>query len=111
MVYVNQLLVDFWIFGDLGNKVNDVQLGPSIWSKVSILKITQVALHHAWMVHGRVELDDSGVQPVGTTPVHKLLVDHGCLSRHSPVEMNHGYALLIGPNHPGLHNLTRHKLL
>ena len=28
-----------------------------------------------------------------------------------PVEMNHGYALLIGPNHPGLHNLTRHKLL
>lgn len=72
---------------------------------------TQSALHDTGMVQGRLELDDSGVQPLSAVSVHQLPVDHGGLAVGVPVEVDHGDALLVGPDHPGLHHLARHQLL
>ena len=63
------------------------------------------------MVQGRLQLDDGGVQPLSTVSVHQLLVDHGGLPVGVPVEVDHGDALLVGADHPGLHHLARHQLL
>ena len=46
-------------------------------------RLTQIALHDAGMVEGRVQFDDGGVQPGGATPVHQLSVDHRGLSVNS----------------------------
>ena len=63
------------------------------------------------MVQWRLQLYDGGVQPLSTVSVHQLLVDHGCLSVGVSVEVDHGHALLVGSDHPGLHHLARHQLL
>ena len=63
------------------------------------------------MVQRSLQCDDSRVKPLSTVSVHQLPVDHGGLAVGVPVEVDHGDALLVGADHPGLHHLARHQLL
>jgi len=96
----------FW-----GKIVDWIELITRVGTKISVLKIAQSALHDTGMVQWRLQLDDGGVQPLSTLSVHQLPVDHGCLSVGVSVEVDHGHALLVGSDHPGLHHLARHQLL
>ena len=57
------------------------------------------------MLKGGLQLYDGGLQPLSTASVHQLPIHHRRLSVDSPVQMDHGDALLIGPDHPGLDDL------
>ena len=63
------------------------------------------------MVHWSLQLDDGRVYPLGAVSVHQLPVDHGGLAVGVPVEVDHGDALLVCSDHPGLDHLARHQLL
>jgi len=88
--------------------VDGIQLVTGVGAQISVLKITQSALHDTGMVQGRVQLDDGGVQPLSTVSVHQLPVHHGRLAVGVPVEVDHRDALLVGSDHPGLDHLARH---
>jgi len=45
----------------VGDKVDCADCVPGIRTKIPVLKITQIALHVAGVVQGRVQLDDGGV--------------------------------------------------
>ena len=63
------------------------------------------------MVHWSLQLDDGRVYPLGAVSVHQLPVDHSGLPVGVPVEVDHGDALLVSSDHPGLDHLCRHQLL
>ena len=69
------------------------------------VKLTQSVLVNARMLKRGLQLDDGGFQPLCTASVHQLPVDHRRLSIDSPVQMDHGDPLLVGPDHPGLDDL------
>ena len=77
----------------------------------SSIQPTQSVLVYAWMLQGRLQLDNGGLQPLGTAPIHQLSVHHGRLSVGGSVQVNHRHPLLVGPDHPGLNHLLRHQLL
>ena len=72
---------------------------------------TQSALHDTGMVQRSLQCDDSRVKPLSTVSVHQFSVDHRRLPVGVPVEVDHGDALLVCSDHPGLDHLARHQLL
>ena len=62
--------------------------------------------HFRW-----VQLDNGGLNPIGTASVHQLLIHHGGLAIAGAVEVYHGHPGLVGTDHPGLHYLVCYQLL
>lgn len=73
--------------------------------------LTQTALVDAGVLCWCLQLDDSGVKPLGAIAVHQLAVDHSSLTSYGAVEVYHGHALVVGSDHSSLHHLSRYQLL